>query len=194
MGKAEPEDEKIYAADREQWRAWLRANHSTASRIRLVYYKVGSEKQSVSYDEAVEEAICFGWIDSKVNSIDDERYMQLYTPRKKGSIWSKLNKSRVEKVIREGRMTAAGQQKIDAAKADGSWALLDQVESMEIPPDLADAFETTPTARATYDGYSNSLKKRVLYHLASAKRPATRQKRLAEIVAWAEAGVAPGSS
>lgn len=158
------------------------------SRVRLVYYKVGSGRVSVSYDEAVEEALCFGWIDSTVNSIDEERYMQLYAPRRKGSVWSRTNKARVEKVVREGRMTRVGQAKIDAAKADGSWSLLDQVDSMAVPGDLAARLDAAPGARACYEGYTAPMKKRTLYYLVSAKRPATRAKRIKEIVSLASEG------
>ncbi|MCK4515562.1 MAG: YdeI/OmpD-associated family protein, partial [Spirochaetaceae bacterium] len=167
---------------------WLEANHDTAGRIRLVYFKGRSGKPSVSYDEAVEEALCFGWIDSRINSIDDERYMQLYTPRKPGSIWSQLNKQRVDKAVAEGRMAPAGQAKIDAAKADGSWTILDQVDSMAVPGDLARALESIPDARVCFDAYSDSLKKRTLYHLISAKRSETRAKRIAEIAELAGEG------
>lgn len=188
MSKTQPENEQIYAADRAAWRAWLEANNDTAERIRLVYYKARSGKPSVSYDEAVEEALCFGWIDSRINSIDDERYMQLYTPRRPGSIWSQLNKRRIDKVIAEGRMTPAGQAKIDVAKADGSWTILDQVDSMEVPRDLAEALESIPGARAHFDAYPDSIKKRTLYHLITGKRAATRDRRIAEIAMLAGEG------
>ena len=188
LSRSLAEDEQVYAVDRAAWRSWLEANHDTAERIRLVYYKAGSGKPSVSYDEAVEEALCFGWIDSRVNSIDDERYMQFYTPRRPGSIWSKLNKRRIDKVIAEDRMTPAGQAKIDAAKADGSWAILDQVDSMEVPPDLAKALKAIPGARGCFDAYSDSIKKRTLYHLITAKRAVTQEKRVNVIATLAGQG------
>ena len=188
LSKTQPKDEQMYAANRAAWRAWLEANHDTVKRIRLIYHKAGSGKPSVSSDEAVEEALCFGWIDSRVNSIDDERYMQLYTPRKPGSIWSRLNKQRIDRAIAKGRMTPAGQAKIDTAKADGSWTILDQVDSMEVPQDLAEALESIPGARAHFDAYPDSIKKRTFYHLISAKCSATRAKRIAEITELAGEG------
>lgn len=182
--------ERVYAANREEWREWLSENHAASSRIHLVYFKVGSGRPSVTYDEAVEEALCFGWIDSRVNSIDGESYMQLYTPRRPGSIWSKLNKERVAKVIAEGRMTPAGLAKIEAAKKDGSWAFLDAIDALDIPSDLAEALGAAPAGsagspRASFDAYSESIRKRLLYWLATAKRTATREKRIRTIVGWA---------
>ena len=108
--------ERYYAKDRKEWRKWLENNHATSQGIWLIYYKKCADKTCVSYDEAVEEALSFGWIDSKVNKLDDERYMQVFTPRKPKSIWSKLNKQRVQKIIEQGLMTPAGLEKIETAK------------------------------------------------------------------------------
>ena len=113
--------ERYYARDRKEWRKWLEKNHDTSPGVWLIYHKKCSDEPCVSYDEAVEEALSFGWIDSKVNKLDDERYMQVFTPRKPKSIWSKLNKQRVKKLIEQGLMTSAGLEKIEAAKEDGSW-------------------------------------------------------------------------
>lgn len=177
--------EQIYAKDRAEWRAWLEAHHDSEPGVILTYYKAKSGKASVSYNEAVEEAICFGWIDSTIKSIDTERYMQLYTPRRKGSVWSKPNKKRIEKVIADGRMTPAGQAAIDAAKADGSWTILNEVDSLVVPVDLAAALDAgAGSARAAYEALPDSRKRQVLYPLISAKRPATREKRIRQIVRW----------
>jgi uncharacterized protein YdeI (YjbR/CyaY-like superfamily) len=173
---------QIYAHDREEWRAWLEAHHAEARGIILVYYKAKSGRESVSYNDAVEEALCFGWIDSVIRSIDDERYMQLYTPRKRGSIWSKLNKERIERVTAAGRMTPAGLAVIEAAKEDGSWNLLDEVDALLLPDELAAALAGREGAREAYEALPDSRKKQLLYHLRSAKRPATREKRVAEII------------
>ncbi len=170
--------ERIYAGDRRAWRAWLEEHHASDRGIILVYYKARSDKPSVSYEEAVEEALCFGWIDSTIKSIDEERYMQLFTPRKKGSIWSKLNKERIEKVVAEGRMTPAGLAVIQAAKDDGSWKILDEVDSLIVPDDLAAALDGKVDARAAYEALTDSKKKQLLYRLISAKREATRRKRI----------------
>jgi uncharacterized protein YdeI (YjbR/CyaY-like superfamily) len=113
--------ERCEARNRKEWRKWLQNNYSTSPGIWLVYYKKDSDKPTISYDEAVEEALSFGWIDSKANTLDDERYMQVFTPRKQGSIWSKINKQRVEKLIKNELMTSPGLEKVEVAKKDGSW-------------------------------------------------------------------------
>src|SRR5262245_45505857 len=137
---------EVNARDRDEWRAWLQANHDSSPGVWLVIYKKGSGHPSISYDEALDECLCFGWIDSKVATIDEQRYKQLITPRKPKSSWSKLNKSKIERLIHDGRMTAAGLAKINAAKADGSWNALDAVESMTIPDDLKAALEANAEA------------------------------------------------
>ena len=152
MGKLD-ELERIGAPDRASWRRWLKENHEGSPGVWLVYFKKASGKPSVSYDEAVEEALCFGWIDSLVNSLDEERYMQVYTPRKRGSVWSKPNKERVARVVAAGLMTEAGLAKIEAAKADGSWSLLDPVDALLEPEDLKAALDSNPDARAAFDGF-----------------------------------------
>src|SRR3954452_14858733 len=126
-------------ADRAAWRAWLEANHAASPGVWLVFYKKASGRPGVSYDEAVDECLCFGWIDSKVNRIDEHRYRQLITPRKPGGGWSKVNKAKIERLIGQGLMAPAGLAKIDAAKADGSWTSLDAVEAMTMPDDFAAA-------------------------------------------------------
>lgn len=113
---------------REEWRKWLEENHRTSLGVWLIYYKVKSGKPSVRYSEAVKEALCFGWIDSKVKSLDEERYMQIFTPRKPKSGWSKLNKQYIEELIEQGLMTTGGLEKIEAAKQDGSWKKLDAIK------------------------------------------------------------------
>src|SRR6185312_14358897 len=122
--------ERYYAKDRHEWRKWLEENAATSQGVWLIYYKQSSGKPCVPYAEAVEEALCFGWIDSRANALDDERSMQLFTPRKPKSPWSRLNKERIERLMREGRMTPAGLAKIEAAKRDGSWGAYDAVEAL----------------------------------------------------------------
>jgi uncharacterized protein YdeI (YjbR/CyaY-like superfamily) len=187
MGKLD-DLERMTALDRAAWRAWLVEHHECSPGIWLVYFKKASGKPSVTYDEAVEEALCFGWIDSKVNGIDDERYMQVYTPRKAGSVWSKLNKERIERVIAEGLMTEAGTAKIEAAKQDGSWVLLDAVDDLIEPDELRSALDADRRARANYDSFADSVKKQTLYWVYSAKREATRSDRIAQIVEAAAEG------
>ena len=134
MPKFDERIEIVYARDREEWRRWLQKNHRTSAGVWLVFYKVGSGQQSVRYGEAVREALCFGWIDSKVNSLNEERYKQIFTPRKPKSAWSKLNKGYIAELIEQGLMAEAGLAKIEAAKQDGSWTKLDAIEELRIPP------------------------------------------------------------
>lgn len=174
--------ETFYAPDRKAWRAWLEANHRTSAGVWLVYYKVKSGKPSVRYPEAVKEALCFGWIDSKVNSIDTERYMQIFTPRKRNSVWSKLNKQYIVELIEQGLMTEAGLQKIEAAKQDGSWTSLDAVEALNVPTDLEQALALNEAAGRYFESLSNTSKKLILTWIASAKRPETRAKRIEQTI------------
>lgn len=151
--------ESIYASDRASWRTWLKQNHRTSSGVWLIYYKVKSSKPSVLYAEAVKEALCFGWIDSKVKSIDEERYRQIFTPRKPKSVWSKLNKQYIEELIDQRLMTDAGLVKILAAKEDNSWTTLDAIEALVIPADLIAALNSNQTAQQNFERFSNSSKK-----------------------------------
>jgi uncharacterized protein YdeI (YjbR/CyaY-like superfamily) len=178
-----PEPEQFYASNREEWRAWLEQNHATARGVWLIYYKQNSGKPRVAYDEAVEEALCFGWVDSKPNSLDEERYMQLFSPRKPKSPWSKLNKQRVERLIEEGLMAPAGLEKIEAAKQDGSWNAYDAIEDLQVPEDLQQALTANEDAGRNFEAFSNTTRKQILWYITSAKRPETRQKRIEEIVA-----------
>lgn len=170
----------VHPLTRAEWRAWLAANHTRAEGVWLVTFKKATGKPRVEYDEAVEEALCFGWVDSKPSKLDDERSMLWFAPRKGGSGWSKPNKERVERMTAAGLMTPAGQAKIDAAKADGTWAMLDAVESLEIPPDLAAEFAKYPNAAANFEAFPRSAKRGILEWIVQAKRPETRAKRVAE--------------
>ncbi len=174
--------EHLELPDRDEWRAWLAEHFETAPGIWLVYAKKNSGLTSVSYSDAVEEALCFGWIDSKVRSIDDDRYRQLYTPRRPGSVWSRPNKERVERVIAAGLMTDTGIARIEAAKADGSWHMLDEIDELIVPDDLAEALAGQAGATEAFEKFTPSQKKPLLYWIASAKRQATREQRIAETV------------
>jgi uncharacterized protein YdeI (YjbR/CyaY-like superfamily) len=171
--------ERVYVHDRSGWRAWLAANHSTSPGIWLIYYKKESGKPRVQYDEAVEEALCYGWIDSLPNKLDDERYMQLFTPRKSKSTWSKLNKQRVERLIAEGLMTPYGLAKIEIARANGTWTVLDEIEELIVPPDLREALHAVPQAEANFEAFSISVRKGILSWISGARRPETRAERVA---------------
>ena len=168
----------VYARDRSTWRRWLARNHAKSTGVWLVYGKRASGIPSVTYAEAVEEALCFGWIDSVVNQVDAARYMQLMTPRKPKSVWSKINKARVEKLIASGAMTAAGLTAIDRAKANGSWASLDDVEALTLPDELARGLARDARARRNFDAWPPGARKQFLYWINGAKRPETRRKRI----------------
>jgi uncharacterized protein YdeI (YjbR/CyaY-like superfamily) len=168
------------------WRDWLAANHTRAEGVWLIYNKKNAGKPTISYTEAVEEALCFGWVDSKGNTLDDERTMLWFAPRKAGSGWSRPNKERIERLIATGRMTPAGLAKIEAAKADGTWTLLDAVENLEVPDDLAAEFARYPDARAHWDAFPRSIKRGILEWIVQAKRPETRANRIAETTRLAQ--------
>ncbi|GAA6619932.1 YdeI/OmpD-associated family protein [Scytonema sp. NUACC26] len=174
--------ETFYAKNRKEWRQWLEKNHQTSVGVWFIYYKVKSGKPSVQYSEAVKEALCFGWIDSKVKSLDEERYMQIFTPRKPKSVWSKLNKQYIEELIEQDLMTQAGLEKIENAKQDGSWNKLDAIESLIIPTDLKQALEVNESANQYFEAFSKTSKKNILFWIDSAKRPQTRLKRIEQTV------------
>jgi uncharacterized protein YdeI (YjbR/CyaY-like superfamily) len=139
----------VEVAGRAEWRAWLQRNHSTSPGVWLAVGKKGNSRTALTYDEAVEEALCFGWIDSVVNRLDADRFKQLLTPRKRGSGWARTNKERVGRLIAQGLMENAGLAAIEAAKADGSWHALDDVEDLVVPDDLAAALAADPAAAAS---------------------------------------------
>lgn len=176
---------QYYAPDRATWRKWLEANHATSPGVWLIYYKQGSGKTRVAYADAVEEALCFGWVDSRPNAIDDERFMQLFTPRKGKSPWSKLNKERVERLTAAGLMAPAGLAVVEAARADGTWSSYDAIEELTVPDDLAAALLENPTAKDYFDAFPPSSKKNILWWIESAKKPETRAKRVEETVRMA---------
>lgn len=172
----------FYGTNRQEWRKWLRQNHDTSTGVWLIYYKVKSGKPSIRYPEAVQEALCFGWIDSKVKSIDEERYQQIFTPRKQKSVWSKLNKQYIQELIEQGLMSEAGLEKIKIAKQDGSWNALDAIEALIVPLDLKEALEANKAANRYFEQFSNRSKKNILFWVETAKRPETRLKRIEQAV------------
>jgi uncharacterized protein YdeI (YjbR/CyaY-like superfamily) len=151
----------------------------------LIYYKQTTGQPHVEYSDAVEEALCFGWVDSKPNTLDDERYMQLFSPRNPKSPWSRLNKQRIEKLIGQGLMTEAGLKLIETAKQNGAWTVYDTIEDLIMPEDLEKALSENPTAYTNFQAFSNSSKKNILWWIQSAKQPATRLKRVEETVTLA---------
>ena len=184
--------EKVEVTRRQQWRDWLTAHYSQEESIWLVTYKkhtdAGSDADTpryLPYDAIVEEALCFGWIDSLPRRLDEERTMLLLSPRKSKSVWSKLNKTRVEKLIANGLMTPAGLEKVQQAKADDSWTFLDDVEALIIPDDLAAALADNASAAEYFEAFSDSAKKGILQWIKMAKREQTRQQRIEKTVTLA---------
>lgn len=175
------EIETFCPASQEDWRQWLTENHSVKQCIWLVYHKKKSNTPSLSWSEAVDEALCFGWIDSTKRPIDEDTFMQFFCKRKPKSLWSKINKSKVQQLIDEGRMTQAGYESIETAKQNGLWTMLDDVEELTIPKDLAKAFKTQPGSKPYFLSLSKSVRKGILQWLVLAKRPETRQNRVNEI-------------
>jgi len=176
------EMDTFYPTNRMEWRKWLLENHRSRQSVWLIYYKIKSGKPSLKYDDAVDEALCFGWIDSKAKPIDDERFMQFFSKRKAKSVWSKINKEKVGRLIAEGLMTDAGLECIEIAKQNGFWSILDTAESLEIPDDLEAGFLIIPGSKDYFLSLSRSDKRNILQWLVLAKRIETRQKRITEIV------------
>ncbi|MFB2837173.1 YdeI/OmpD-associated family protein [Floridanema evergladense] len=165
---------------RTEWRAWLEEHQTSKEGIWLISYKKGTGKPRIDYNEAVEEALCFGWIDSKPNKLDEERSLLWFAPRKPRSGWSKLNKQRVERLMEQGLMMPAGLAKVEAAKQDGSWNALDAIEALEVPPDLEQALTSYQAAKQNFEAFPKSVKRGILEWIASAKKPETRAKRIQE--------------
>ncbi len=180
--------ERVSVETRAQWRAWLEANHGRADGVWLVTYRKGSGRPAPTYDEAVSEALCYGWVDSVPRALDDERTMLYYAPRKPRSGWSRPNKERIERNRAAGLMAPAGEQVVAAAMADGSWTLLDEVEDLVVPDDLDAALASVPGAREAWDGFPRSARRGILEWIAQAKRPDTRAKRVAETATKAGVG------
>ncbi len=172
---------QVNADDRATWREWLEANHATARGAWLVTWRPRSGRVGLDYEAAVEEALCFGWVDSTGGQVDDERSKLYFAPRKARSVWAASNKARVERLIREGRMAPAGRAAIERARANGCWEILDTVERLEVPDDLTEALANCPPAAVNFAAFSPSARKMLLGWVAVAQRPETRAKRIREI-------------
>ncbi len=176
-------DKPLKFVSRAEWRAWLREHHADEPAAWLRLYKRKAAKEGLTLEAAVEEALCFGWIDGLLKRADPESYLLRFSPRKSRSIWSEINKRRAEKLIRQGRMTAAGLEKIAEAKANGEWEAATVREDVRrIPADLRRALKPYKTAWSMIQAWPMSRKKQYLHWLASAKTPATRQNRIRAIV------------
>jgi uncharacterized protein YdeI (YjbR/CyaY-like superfamily) len=178
------EEERFHPESRAEWRAWLAEHHDRSGAVWLVLWRQGSGRTGLTYEEAVLEALCFGWIDGKAAGLDDQRTTLRFSPRKRGSGWARSNKQRVERLLAEGLMTEAG--------LDGSWTRLDAVEDLVVPDDLAAALAAHPGSRDNWDGLSRSVRRAALLRIVEAKRPETRAKWVAETARLTARGERPG--
>lgn len=173
---------EYYFENDSEWRNWLHENHNISTGIYVIFYKIDHPKVSMRWEEAVRVAICYGWIDSTVKSLGDGKRRQYFCSRKTKSAWSKVNKKHIDELISNGSMHESGLLKIKAAKKDGSWTILDDVENGVVPNDLKKAFDNNPKAYTNYKNFARGQRKTYLYWLNHAKREETRQKRIAEII------------
>lgn len=178
--------ETLYVKEREAWRTWLEKNHYRKMEIWLIYYKKHTGKPGIPYDDSVEEALCFGWIDSTVKRIDDEKYVRRYTPRRPKSVWSVSNMKRVHRMIEEGRMTEHGLAKIPEEVLEGK--VQEQVvpEVLPTPPELEKALAGNPKARKNWERFAPSHRKMYIHWILDAKRQETRQRRIKKLITMAE--------
>lgn len=177
--------QEYYPTSLTAWKDWLAKNHDTSQAVWLVFYSKQSSKVSLTWSEAVDVALCYGWIDSKKVSKGNDEWHHFFSRRKEKSTWSKINKDKVAKLIDAGLMTTAGFRAIELAKQNGSWSLLDKVEELAMPKDLVKAFMLKPGSKAYFLSLSKSTRKAMLQWIVLAKRPETRQKRICEIAALA---------
>jgi uncharacterized protein YdeI (YjbR/CyaY-like superfamily) len=180
------EKEQIQVESRQELRQWLAQNHERETGVWLATFKKHVGQKHVSYDEMVEELLCFGWIDSMARKLDDERSMRWISPRQTGSGWSARNKAMVERLQKNGRIAPPGQLRIKAAQEDGSWNALDAVENLEIPDDLAAALAEYPEAAVHFEAFPRSVKRAILEWIQNAKRPQTRSQRIEETARLAQ--------
>lgn len=184
---------EIYLKSRGEWRKWLEKNHSSSDGVWLIFYKKSSGKPRVEYNDAVEEALCFGWIDSKLKKVNEEYYIQHFTPRRKGSLWSKYNIERVKKLIAEGLMTPAGMAEYQKMLVNPKLVYENRQDGEpEIPVDLQEALRLNPDAMTNFANFSRSNRRMYLFWLNSAKRTETRVKRISKIVDFSEKNIKPG--
>ena len=185
------EIETFYPTNRQEWREWLLENHNKKQSIWLVHYNKKSNMQSVSWSDAVDEALCFGWIDSTRKSLEIDKFIQFFTKRKPTSVWSKINKEKIERLKQEGLLMPAGYESIMIAQQNGTWNILDDVEKLEISEDLEKEFNTREGSKEYFLSLSKSVRKSMLQWIKLAKRPETRQKRIIELVENASLEIKP---
>lgn len=185
--------DQLYVTERKKWREWLKRNHSKKNEIWLIYYKKHTGTPRIPYDDAVEEALCYGWIDSTVKRIDEETFMQKFTPRNKNSIWSKLNKQRVEKMIKSGKMRKAGMDRVGDAKRNGEWDAAYAVkDDVEMPPELETALNKNKKAKENFNNFARSYRCNYIEWVVNAKRRETIDRRIKEVVRRVEKNIKPG--
>ncbi len=173
----------MHMANVEQWRTWLREHHATESELWLVFYKKHTGKVALTYEDAVCEALCFGWIDGILKRVDDQKHMIRFSPRRRNSIWSASNKRRVTKLIAEGRMTEAGLAKVEDARKNGQWDQADvQRRNPEVPLELAEALAIHSGARNHFEAMAASYRRQYIWWIARGKREDTRRRRTEEAV------------
>ncbi len=185
------EIETFCPQNQADWRNWLMENHVSKQSIWLIYYKKETRKTTLTWSDAVDEALCFGWIDSTAKTIDEERYMQFFSKRKPNSVWSKVNKEKIERLMAADLIVKAGYDSIEIAKKNGSWTILDAVEALVIPEDLEAEFAGKAGSKDFFMSWSKSVRKAILQWLVLAKQPQTRQKRITEIVESASKNIKP---
>lgn len=172
---------RLYVKNRDEWREWLKENYSMEKEIWLIYYKNHTGKPRIPYDDAVEEALCYGWIDSTVKRIDDETYMQKFTPRNEKSNWSEFNKKRVKALIKNGRMAKPGLEIIGIAKKNGCWdRIIESTKTFEMPAELEKILNSSKKIRLFFDSLTASKQKEYIGWIASAKKEETRERRAEE--------------
>lgn len=180
---------ELYFKNDKEWRIWLHENHDQSLGVYLILYKVESEQPSMRWEEAVKVALCYGWIDSTVKKLDDQRRRQYFCPRKPKSVWSRVNKNYILELIKNDLMHRSGLKSIEIAKKNGSWVALDDVENGIIPKDLQLAFDQNSKAYEHYQNFAQGYRKSYLYWLNQAKRQETRDKRIVEIIKFCEANI-----
>ncbi len=185
--------ETLYIKNRGEWREWLQVNFGSKKEIWLIYYKKHTGKPRIPYADAVEEAICFGWIDSTVKRVDEEIYVQKFTPRKPRSLWSVLNKERANEMIQTGLMTPAGLEKIKEAKKNGRWEeAYTSKKKVEIPADLSKMLKSDPQANRNFTNFAYSYRSLYINWINYAKKDETRQRRIKEVVKRSSENQKPG--
>lgn len=191
MNKKQKDIETFCPTSRQEWRQWLQENHSSKSSVWLVQYKKKSARPSISWNEAVDEALCFGWIDSIRKTLDEEKFIQFFSKRKPNGTWSKVNKEKMTQLIQNKLMATAGFESIKKAKQNGSWTILDEVEELLIPKDLEEEFKSRDGSKDFFLSLSKSVRKAMLQWIVMAKRSETRQNRVAAIVMHAAQNLKP---